>query len=403
MATVFQKCKTDEQNKNYPCEGTRCGHPWTVRYREPGGRSGRQREKSFPLKKQAEAHGNQMENDKSAGVYLDPDRGKITVKAWWDEWLGAQVLRPNTLRDYKGFAANYLIPTLGRKTIAGVTPNDAQRVIAAMAEAGLMASTIETRAIPMRAMFKAAVENDRISKDPCRALKLPRAASKAVDPDEIPTLPEVRQIADEMPAEYRLNVWLMSGAGLRPSEAFGASEDCQRGDVYRVYRQATDKGDGKGNRKALVPLKHRAEGDYRETPLARWLDKEISEHKEEHGVHTVAGGSGLLFITTTGTLFTHENFFHYWQKIMKKLGLSYKPHHLRHFFASTMLAAGCSLLEVSRWLGHKSIRITADTYGHLVPDSWNRGRKAMEDAMKPHLRTIEGGAPTGPEDVAQAA
>ncbi|WP_345621552.1 hypothetical protein [Streptomyces ziwulingensis] len=41
-----------------------------------------------------------------------------------------------------------------------------------------------------------------------------------------------------------------------------------------------------------------------------------------------------------------------------------------------MLAAGVPLLEVSRWLGHRSLRVTADTYGHLVPDSWNRGRAA---------------------------
>ncbi|MCD9192241.1 hypothetical protein LUZ64_13590 [Streptomyces albireticuli] len=55
--------------------------------------------------------------------------------------------------------------------------------------------------------------------------------------------------------------------------------------------------------------------------------------------------------------------------------------------------AGCSLLEVSRWLGHKSIRITADTYGHLVPESWERARKAMEAAMRPQLTAIKGGSP----------
>ncbi|MEV0442508.1 tyrosine-type recombinase/integrase [Streptomyces spectabilis] len=400
MATTFQKCKKD---KAEPCAKSRCGHPWTVRYREPGGRSGRQREKTFPSKKQAEAHGNQMEADKLQGVYLDPDRGKITVAAWWDEWLNAQILAPNTLRDYKGFAGNYLIPTLGRKTVAGVTPNDAQRVVKAMEEAGLMASTIGTRVIPMKAMFKAAVDNDRIAKDPCRGLKLPRVSSKAVDLDEIPTLPEVVQIAAEMPAEYRLNVWLISGVGVRPSEAFAASEDCCRGDVYRIYRQTTEKGDGKGNRKGLVPLKHRAAGDYREAPLAVWLAEEITRHIAQHGVHTILGASGLFFATKAGELLTHEGFYYHWRQVMKKLGLKYKPHDLRHFFASTMLAAGVSLLEVSRWLGHRSIRVTADTYGHLVPDSWNRGRKAMEDAMRPQMKAIKGGAPNGPEEVAQAA
>ncbi|MGP4112980.1 tyrosine-type recombinase/integrase [Streptomyces sp. 4N509B] len=400
MATTFQKCKNDKKN---PCARIRCGHPWTVRYREPGGRSGRQREKTFPTKRQAEAHGNKMEADKLTGVYLDPDRGKITVATWWAEWLEAQVLKPNTLRDYKGFANNYLIPTIGRKTLAGVTPNDVQRVVAALSDAGLMASTIGTRVIPMKAMFKAAVENDRIAKDPCRGLKLPRVASKAVDPDDIPTLEEVVQIAGRMPDEYRLIVWLIAGSGLRPSESFGVSEDCHRGDVLRVYRQTTEKGDGKGNRKALVPLKHRAEGDYREIPLADWLGEEIDRHREQHGTYALAGATGLLFATGTGALLTHEGFYYYWRKVMKALGFFYKPHDLRHFFASTMLAAGVSLLEVSRWLGHHSIRITADTYGHLVPDSWQRGRKAMQDAMRTRFRVIRGETLSASEAVARTA
>jgi integrase len=319
----------------------RCGHPWSVRYREPGGRSGRQREKSFPTKRQAEAHGNKMEADKLTGVCLDPDRGKITIAAWWSEWLTAQVIKPNTLRDYTGFARNYLLPTLGRKAIAAVTPNDIQRVVAVMDEAGLMASTIATRVIPLKAVFKAAVDNDRIAKDPCRGMKLPRSASQAVDPDRIPTLPQVVSIAQALPDEYRLNVWLIAGAGLRPSEAFAASEDCHRGDVYRVYRQTTEKGDGQGNRKALVPLKRRAAGDYREIPLADRLGQEIDRRWEQHGIHALAGASGPLFSTSAGALLTHGSFYYHWRRAMKALGLTYKPHDLRHFFASTMLAAAC--------------------------------------------------------------
>ncbi|WAP56722.1 hypothetical protein [Streptomyces sp. S465] len=52
---------------------------------------------------------------------------------------------------------------------------------------------------------------------------------------------------------------------------------------------------------------------------------------------------------------------------------------------------------------NKSIQVTADTYGHLVPESWERGRKAMEAAMRPQMTVIKGGAPSGREEVAQAA
>jgi len=43
------------------------------------------------------------------------------------------------------------------------------------------------------------------------------------------------------------------------------------------------------------------------------------------------------------------------------------PHLLRHTFASLLLANGESLVYVKDQLGHHSIQITVDTYGHLIP------------------------------------
>lgn len=44
-----------------------------------------------------------------------------------------------------------------------------------------------------------------------------------------------------------------------------------------------------------------------------------------------------------------------------------KPHECRHTYASLMLGAGIDIVKVSKWLGHSSIQITVDRYGHLVP------------------------------------
>ena len=43
-------------------------------------------------------------------------------------------------------------------------------------------------------------------------------------------------------------------------------------------------------------------------------------------------------------------------------------HDLRHCYASLLIDAGEPLMVVSPLLGHSSIKITADTYGHLMPD-----------------------------------
>ena len=61
----------------------------------------------------------------------------------------------------------------------------------------------------------------------------------------------------------------------------------------------------------------------------------------------------------------------------------YTPHTLRHFYASTALAHGVPLHEVSRWLGHTSIKTTADIYRHLVPAAWERCRQTLQQALGP--------------------
>jgi integrase len=59
-----------------------------------------------------------------------------------------------------------------------------------------------------------------------------------------------------------------------------------------------------------------------------------------------------------------------------------KPRTLRDSFASTALANGIPMHEVSRWLGHRSIKVTVDIYGHLVPREWHRCREILQNAMR---------------------
>ncbi|MFG2409625.1 tyrosine-type recombinase/integrase [Streptomyces brevispora] len=85
---------------------------------------------------------------------------------------------------------------------------------------------------------------------------------------------------------------------------------------------------------------------------------------------------------------TANTYAHHFKKACVAAGLvdaegkpKYRPHSLRHFFASTAPAAGILIHEVSRWLGHRSIKATVDIYGHLVPESWGRCRDIMQSAL----------------------
>jgi integrase len=63
-------------------------------------------------------------------------------------------------------------------------------------------------------------------------------------------------------------------------------------------------------------------------------------------------------------------------RLLQKVGLRrIRFHDLRHTFASLLIAQGESLAYVKDQLGHSSIKLTVDTYGHLIPGS---NRQAVE-------------------------
>ncbi|WP_308124957.1 tyrosine-type recombinase/integrase [Streptomyces sp. NEAU-YJ-81] len=110
-----------------------------------------------------------------------------------------------------------------------------------------------------------------------------------------------------------------------------------------------------------------------------------------------ASGQEVLFAPrdrAKGTMPTATTYAYHFRKTLKDAGIikpdgspKYTPHCLRQIFASTALAHGIPIHEVSRWLGHRSIKTTVDVYGHLVPASWGRCRTVMQTALRP-------GAPT---------
>ncbi|MFB8074260.1 hypothetical protein [Streptomyces californicus] len=148
VASVFQRCKRDVRDRNYPCMRPRCGHVWTVRYREPGGRWGRQREKSFPRRiglDGADAFAAGVEKDKEGRVCVDPARGAMSLSEWAEEWLDRRVVGEATRRNYEGFVRNHLVPSLGRRPLAGLARRDFERFVHDIYRggAGLAASTGE--------------------------------------------------------------------------------------------------------------------------------------------------------------------------------------------------------------------------------------------------------------------
>ena len=167
----------------------------------------------------------------------------------------------------------------------------------------------------------------------------------------------------------------MYGCGLRIGEALAVKTRSRinRGTTLRVREQVNPVAEVK-------PLKFRVEGQFRDIPLPLYVSEAIDKHIASHGTTD----DGYLFKGRRHKHVTRRTYNEDFERAAGKAGLppEFIPHTLRHCFASISLAHGIPITEVSRWLGHKSIEVTHQIYGHLVPSSWDRARTVLDDAHR---------------------
>jgi integrase len=180
-----------------------------------------------------------------------------------------------------------------------------------------------------------------------------------------------------MPVRYALLVLLGGAAGLRQGEAFGLALD--RIDLATGMITVNQQVVIIDRRPVLAAPK--ATSSLRDVPMPRFLQAAIEAHAERLSI--VQGDE--LFRTSRGTLLRRDYYNReIWKPAIATAGLPGKTtfHDLRHTFASTALAGGVPISEVSQWLGHKSITTTVDLYGHLVPEASGRARDALDRAFR---------------------
>ncbi|MFE5485856.1 tyrosine-type recombinase/integrase [Streptomyces sp. NPDC056527] len=351
----------------------------------------------------ADAFAAAVEQDKQTRLSVDPARSAVSLEVWSEEWLERRVVAEATRCNYEGFVRNNLVPSLGRKPLAGLARRDFERFVQDIYRggAGLAASTVNDRMVMVAAIMEAAVVDKRITENPARGIRISRRDVVAVDEDAVPTPAEVDLIAAHITPPFRLAVYLQAGTGQRPSEALAFSNECRRSGFVRIRWQVSAKAHLMGCQTPFVPLKHRLEKECRDVPTALFVEQEIDTHlrrwKPVPVIFTGQKGKRIRLETFfaprqpgAGVMPSIASYGYQFKKACLLADLvdldgkaKYSPRSLRHFFASTALANGVPIHEVSRWLGHRSVKTTVDIYGHLLPGSWERCREVLQHAMRP--------------------
>ena len=367
---------------------------YDVAYRDP---DGKQRMKTFRLKRSAVAFGVQMEADKQRGQWIDPDAGRVTFEDYAREWIEMQTFDPSTRLAVETRLGVHVYPVIGGKQLRNIKPSTMQAWLRSVE--GLAPRTRLLILGHVSNIFNAAVDDLLVARNPCgaKSVRRPKIPTKRVVPWEHAQVIGVR---DALPERYRVIVMLGAGLGLRQGECFGLSPDdidWLRGTV-QVHRQVKLIG----TRQVFAPPKY---GKEREVPLpesvkewlaaylVKWPARPITLpwRDPERGKKTTVS----LMATTRERTVIGRNYFNaqIWKPALRKVKVPVTrangTHALRHFYASALLDGGESIRAVSEYLGHADPGFTLRTYTHLMQSSAERTRKAIDVVFAPETAAAD--------------
>jgi integrase len=306
-----------------------------------------------------------------------------TVRQAGDAWLdGARgglirtrtghAYKPASIRNYERALRLHVLPVIGGRKLADVRRVDVQDLVDGLVAQGYGAVTVQCAILPLRAIYRRALDRGELAVNPTSKVNVP-AVRRAQDRITIPSLERVQALLDALEPRDRALYATAVYAGLRLGELQALKwENVDLGSgVIRV-----EAGWDRVEREAIDP---KSEDGRRAIPTAAVLRRVLLAHR------MATTGDGYVFGTTPTRPFSASGLDkrvriawgwkrekqapgrYAWVKSRSDALEPIKLHHLRHTCASVMIAAGINAKALSTYMGHSSIQVTFDLYGHLMP------------------------------------
>jgi len=374
---------------------------WRARWDlSPDPSTGRRRQRSrggFRTKSEAEAFAVSQTANVNLGVSVDP--GRTTLGDYLEIWLAGirGDLRPSTFNWYRSKVRCYITPALGARKLRDLTREEIRAFYATLPPpvADRVHRTLR------RALYEATF-SDLLPRNPAAGMrrnKPLRARGRGMrvwEWSQLQTfLSTAEAFRDPWPPYFRL----VASTGCRRGEALGlfwSDVDLEAGKVT-FQRGLADPGPALEETKTPASRRTVDLDPATLQSMRAWRKRQISWRLAagEGWQQTVTLGSGeelandLVFSRPTGRWVPPAKATQAFHRIREKAGCPHmRLHDLRHTHATLLLKACMNPKVVCERLGHESVGITLDLYGHVLP-SMGKEAAALVARMLPPSEPAE--------------
>jgi integrase len=313
--------------------------------------------REFPTKADAQAWLAQRQAELYTRTWVDPALGRITLNDYGTRWIEEHKLSPRTRDLYAGLFRLHVEPLLGAFSIEEIKPETVRWWRARLRDDGRSESTTAKAYRLLRAILNAAIDDGRITRNPCRI----KGADRENPPERpVASVAEVFDLADRIGPPYRAFVLTAALASLRWGELVALRRrdiDLEEGLIF-VRRAMVERG---GSLELALPKNSRT----RTVAVPRVLVDELRSHLTD--VDTDLDTS--VFTGERGGTPRRGNWRANvrWAANVKAAGLpeGFRFHDLRHTGNHLAAQTGASTRELMQRMGHSTVR-AAMIYQHAT-------------------------------------
>lgn len=302
--------------------------------------------------------------------------------AWLAGTLPASSRKGSTKSLYATVTRSHVVGSdLGSMRLSAIRPIHVEAWVVGLRDKGKSESTVRQCYTVLRAILDTAVRDELLARNPAAAVKRPRVThreARYLGPSEIRALIEA---SDK--TRYGLLFELLANTGMRRGEALALT--WRDVDLERQTVRVTGTLSRVDGSLAVTPAK--TDRSRRTVPLSPAAAVVLERLRERQAVDRRAAGSvwqstPYVFTTELGEPCDPRNALRALKAAATRAGLpDIGLHTLRHSAASVMISNGVPLKVVSEILGHASIAITGDVYGHVSPDVSREAVQALSEAL----------------------
>lgn len=309
-------------------------------------RAGQSISKTFP--RASDAHAWERDQLRQRDRGLASNAGRVTFAQWCETWLEqSRNLSTSTIATYRRDLDRYILPALGDIPLGRLTADHIDAYLNTVT--GQFApSSVHRHYRTIHRALAVAVERRRLGYNPSTPVQPPKVTLTEM---RFLTSAQVDSLADAVADRYRAWVLVAAWGGLRWGELRALEPGDVVGDRVAVHQQ-------------LDGAKLKTAASVRNVKLPGSVADILTDHLDRFS--TV----DLVFPTGRGTPLSHSSFSgNVFKPGLVRAGLDRdtRVHDLRHTAAALGIAAGAHPKVLQIRLGHASIAITLDRYGHLFP------------------------------------